>query len=186
MESIGLCDSIQKSQPFTNIISNEDTMSGKHVQQPGKLLHKDKRRIRRYISIGAEETHVALAQNRRRSSNYYSYNMCHETTDKNKNINNDTNTKSIQTVNTIGRQKPTVYGWMCTNNNETDLTPVHPGRLQAYERRESVFSKHANNARRSQQKQKPLINNSKNQPMQHLFKFWNQMKTPKSKSFTNN
>ena len=120
-------------------------MSGKHVQQPGKLLHKDKRRIRRYISIGAEETHVALAQNRRRSSNYYSYNMCHETTDKNKNINNDTNTKSIQTVNTIGRQKPTVYGWMCTNNNETDLTPVHPGRLQAYERRESVFSKHANN-----------------------------------------
>ena len=199
MEPTTLCDQTQKMQPFTNINTNGDTMSGRNhpgkpVPQPGKLLHKDNKRIRRYISTGTEETHVALAQNRYRSSNFYSYNMCHDITDNNNN-DNSTITKGIQPAKTIGRQRRTICGWMCTNNinnnnnndnNENNFTPVHPGRFLAYaERRESMFSKHANNVRRSQQKQKPLINDSKNQPMQHLFKFWNQMKTPKSRSFSN-
>lgn len=199
MEPSTLYDFIQRTQPFTNISSNEDTISGishpvKPVLQPGKLLLKDNKRIRRYINTETEETHVISVQNRQRSSNYYSYNMCHDITDKNNtnknnSNNNDASTRSAQAAKTIAGQKRTICGWMCTNNNnENNLTPVHPGRFQASERterRESMFSKHANNARRSQQKQKPLINNSKNQPMQHLFKFWNQMKTSKSKSFSN-
>ena len=165
MELITLCKVTKRNQTFTNI---DDTVSSKeHSVHPGKLLHKDKRRVRQYISNEIKDT--TLVKNPQRNSNYYSYNMCHET-------NNNTRNSTEQTI---------CASWT-SNGNKKNPTPRHPGRLQSWDRSMSMFSKKAYDARIAQEKQKPLINNNNNQPMQHLFKFWNQMKTPKSKSFSDN
>ena len=172
---------VRQNEAFTNINSETvpTAMSGGesnncHVQNPGNP-YKDKKRVRQYISSNIKDMNITPAQIRGHgSSNYFSYNMCNQ---NNSNRSNSITNRNVNNHKAVQSQK-TVFAWE-TNVKASAGNTDQP---RTWDRKVSMFSHKAFDARKFQVKQKPLINNNKNQPMQHLFKFWNQMKTTKTKN----